>query len=111
MSEYIEREALRAEAIRMTGGDEFVFDNCFPYWQFSKSIKEAPAADVAPVVHGRWREDTDPADGDLRCTHCGVAWPKFAQDQIAEQGIWTLQTLFKYCPVCGCRMDGGEKHE
>jgi hypothetical protein len=50
MSEYIEREALRAKAIRLTGGDEFVFDNCFPYWQFSKSIKEAPAADVAPVV-------------------------------------------------------------
>ena len=56
MSEYIEREALRAEAIRLTGGDEFVFDNCFPYWQFSKSIKEAPAADVAPVVHGEWVE-------------------------------------------------------
>ena len=62
------------------------------------------------VAHGEWREDTDPADGDLRCTRCHAAWPKFVQDQIAEQGIWTLQTLFKYCPNCGAKMDGGEKH-
>ena len=101
MSEYIEREALRdalyeADAITMKG---------------VAIINQFPAADVAPVVHGEWREDTDPADGDLRCTHCGVAWPKFVQDQIAEQGIWTLQTLFKYCPMCGCKMDGGEKRE
>ena len=50
MSEYIEREALRAEALRLTGQSEFPFDNCFPYWQFSKCIKEAPSVDVVPVV-------------------------------------------------------------
>ena len=50
MPEYIEREALRAEALRLTGQSEFPFDNCFPYWQFSKCIKEAPAVDAAPVV-------------------------------------------------------------
>ena len=97
---YIEREALRdalydADAITMKG---------------VAIINQFPAADVAPVVHGEWREDTDPADGDLRCTHCRTAWPKCVQKQIAEQGIWTLQTLFKYCPTCGCKMDGGEKH-
>ena len=93
---YIEREALRdalyeADAITMKG---------------VAIINQFPAADVAPVVHGEWREDTDPADGDLRCTHCRTAWPKCVQKQIAEQGIWTLQTLFKYCPTCGCKMDG-----
>ena len=71
----------------------------------SNFYADCPLPDVAPVVHGEWREDTDPADGDLRCTHCGVAWPKFVQDQIAKQGIWTLQTLFKYCPRCGTKMD------
>ena len=101
MSEYIEREALRdalyeADAITMKG---------------IAIINQFTTADVAPVVHGRWREDTDPADGDLRCTHCGIAWPKCVQKQIEEQGIWTLQTLFKYCPNCGAKMDGGEKHE
>ena len=98
---YIEREALRdalyeADAITMKG---------------VAIINQFPAADVAPVVHGRWREDTDPVDGDLRCTRCGVAWPKFVQDQIAEQGIWTLQTLFKYCPMCGCKMDAKSEAE
>ena len=50
MPEYIEREALRAEALRLTGQSEFAFDHCFPYWQFSKCIKEAPSVDVVPVV-------------------------------------------------------------
>ena len=50
MPEYIEREALRAEALRLTKQMEFSFDNCFPYWQFSKCIKEAPSVDVVPVV-------------------------------------------------------------
>ena len=103
---YIEREALLKHAISLNNPHE-LGENVVPV----SDIEAAPAADVAPVVHGRWREDTDPADGDLRCTHCRAAWPKFVQDQIAEQGIWTLQTLFKYCPVCGCKMDGGEKHE
>lgn len=113
MSEYIERETAvnKFEHYRKDceeAGDNVaaqVFEDCVA------ELKDIPDADVAPVVHGEWREDTDPADGDLRCTHCGAAWPKFAQDQIAEQGIWTLQTLFKYCPHCGAKMDGGEKHE
>ena len=50
MPEYIEREALKAEALRLTGASEFAFDYCFPYWQFSKCIKEAPAVDAVPVV-------------------------------------------------------------
>ena len=98
---YIEREALRdalykEDAITMKG---------------VAIINQFPAADVAPVVHGRWREDTDPADGDLRCTHCGIAWPKCVQKQIEEQGIWTLQTLFKYCPNCGAKMDKEAENE
>lgn len=104
MSECIEREALlRALSKEVEydddGEQEINSDTVFI------TIEAAPAADVARVAHGKWREDTDPADGDLRCTHCGTAWPKFVQDQIAEQGIWTLQTLFKFCPNCGAKMD------
>ena len=96
MSEYIEREALKAM---------FSSDNKSWETAICSVIDFVPAADVAPVVHGEWREDTDPADGDLRCTHCGTAWPKCVQKQIEEQGIWTLQTLFKYCPNCGAKME------
>ena len=30
--------------------DEFVFDNCFPYWIVSKAIKTAPTVDAVEVV-------------------------------------------------------------
>lgn len=68
-----------------------------------QEIAQAPTID--PVKHGKWRYDTDPDDGDLRCSRCGVAWSRCEQRHIAEQGIWTLQTLFIYCPRCGARMD------
>ena len=106
MSEYIEREALLKHAISLNNPHE-LGENVVPV----SDIEAAPAADVAPVVHGEWREDTDPADGDLRCTHCGIAWPKCVQKQIEEQGIWTLQTLFKYCPNCGAKMDKEAENE
>ena len=113
MSEYIEREAAanKFECYRKEceeaedNAAAQVFEGCVT------ELKDIPAADVAPVVHGRWREDTDPADGDLRCTHCGIAWPKCVQKQIEEQGIWTLQTLFKYCPNCGAKMDKEAENE
>ena len=99
MSEYIEREALRAEAIRLTGGDEFVFDNCFPYWQFSKSIKEAPAADVAPVVHGEWvlvgtNEHDYETSVEEKCSLCGRYVYRY-----------DTQPQDNFCPNCGARMD------
>ena len=99
MLEYIEREALRAEAIRLTGGNEFAFDNCFPYWQFSKSIKEAPAADVAPVVHGEWillekNEHDYETTVEEKCSLCG-------------RYVYRYDTELQdnYCPNCGARMD------
>lgn len=63
--EYIEREAFREYAMEMTESTEIQFDMCYPYWQFSKAIKEMPAADVAPMVHGRWIWAND---GYLRCS-------------------------------------------
>ena len=103
MLEYIEREALRAEAIRLTGGNEFAFDNCFPYWQFSKSIKEAPAADVAPVVHGKWMQcKTQLGKIYSVCSNCKTDF-KFKTDK----GTFARLDMngMPYCPNCGCRMD------
>lgn len=56
-----------------------------------------PAADVAPVVHGRWERD---ADGDWYCTNCDEVVA------ICESG--RERTYRKpYCPNCGAKMDGG----
>lgn len=105
MAKYIDADAL----LKSIDGNPYVTDSIKVYIRCC--VRKAPAADVAPVVQGRWREDTDPVDGDIRCTNCGIAWPKCFRDEIAKQGIWTLQTLFRYCPNCGAKMDGmdGEK--
>ena len=58
-------------------------------------IAEMPAADVAPVAHGRWIEDHDY----LKCPECGVMvkW----DFTFFDIGNWN------YCPNCGAKMDGG----
>ena len=69
-----------------------------PYLQAAKVLREvsdAPAADVAPVVHGRWVcVDTDTEQFFL-CNRC------------KKKEFWESN----YCPNCGCRMDGGDRDE
>ena len=59
-----------------------------------------PAADVAPVVHGRWDDSgryTFPAGSvAVRCTNCGCA---------LTESEYHLNN-WNYCPVCGAKMDG-----
>lgn len=57
-------------------------------------VIDAPAADVAPVVHGRWAH----LGGDeWCCSACGFV--------ITTEGSWDKPTK-KYCEDCGARMDG-----
>ena len=64
-------------------------------------LKEG-AADVAPVVHGRWIDRGDyvtTAYGSLpvnRCSECHMDV--------------TLEDFDNYCPNCGARMDGGSEN-
>lgn len=67
-------------------------------WGFGREnvrnvIRSVPAADVAPVVHGRWIEDHDY----LKCPKCGVMvkW----DFTFFDIGNWN------YCPNCGVKMD------
>ena len=52
-------------------------------------IKGMKAADVAPVVHGRWIHYPD--CGVTRCSHCG----------------WSIEECWesKHCPECGAKMN------
>ena len=90
MSEYIDRKAFI----------EVVKD--IPMWgsmavMFADSI---PAADVAPVVHGRWIERQTPhAMGGVsgKCSVCA-------------KSVQYLGNPLNYCPNCGAKMDGGTKN-
>ena len=82
MKEYIEREAA-IEAIMSEPPDAH-----YPQWYVDK-IKSIPAADVAPVRHGRWLcVDTDTEQFFL-CNRC------------KKKEYWESN----YCPNCGAKMD------
>ena len=96
MAEYIEREALYEKAY--WHGEHPDVGNPFPDGVDAIDIKDVdaiPAADVAPVVHGRWIEQEKYTFGVMYdCSICG--------DRILDNGH-----SWNYCPNCGCRMDGG----
>lgn len=56
-----------------------------------------PAADVAPVVHGRWEHGYYCYEPATQCSVCKVC---LAKGHRAEK-------QFTYCPKCGAKMDGG----
>lgn len=66
-------------------------------------LREAPTVDAVEVVHGRWEEmhyEGGILDGTNfdRCSVCGY-------ERVFDDPA--LKTVFKYCPNCGSKMDGG----
>ena len=58
-------------------------------------IKHLPAADVRPVVRGRWnavKGALHPAETSAVCSNCGFATMIHAQ------------TFYNFCPTCGADM-------
>ena len=95
--EYIERKALREYTLQVTGQSEIAFDMCYPFWQFSKCIKEVPAADVAPVIHGRVVTTSDRWHiFHQNCSECGADLP------------W--KEYPNYCYNCGAKLDLEDKN-
>ena len=100
MAEYIDREALIAEFDRLGLGKHSLVERVFSDG-VRAIIAGIPAADVAPVVHGRWEQN---ADGDWYCTNCNEVVA------ICESG--RERTYRKpYCPNCGAKMGGGVSDE
>lgn len=96
MAEYIKREAA-FDAITDLAGKAPTRSAYEAVWKSARVLKKIPAADVVPVVHGRWERDED---GDWYCASC------YEVVAICESG--RERTYRKpYCPNCGARMDGG----
>lgn len=104
MTDYIDRKAfiedIKAEITNLKlNGWKGTPRPCDELYGFIDRIKEQPADDVAPVVHGRWIEDHDY----LKCPKCGVMveW----DFTFFDIGNWN------YCPNCGAKMDKGDKDD
>ena len=82
MTEYIERETVleRAE-----------YDNNYRLIIPAEAIKATPAADVAPVVHGRWLYGDYYDIGDIYSE--------------SDRDSQMTHPSYRYCPNCGATMD------
>ena len=86
MDEYIKREAVIDLITRRYENPEIC----------TQEINSIPAADVAPVVHGRIIRLLEDGRYRRRFSCCGE------DATIITQWAWP-----KYCPNCGAKMDGG----
>lgn len=87
MGDYIERQAA-VYAVR----DHFCDSE-----RTLETIIALPAANVRPVVRGRWSWRTG---SEYRCTNCGR---HTHVDEVMEE------PAYNYCPYCGADMRGGSE--
>lgn len=81
MDEYLKREAVIDLITRRYENPEIC----------TQEINSIPAADVAPVVHGKWMPFHSEAAGDIQyCSACEIGF----------------DAKTDYCPNCGAKMDG-----
>ena len=65
----------------------------------------SPAADVAPVVHGRWNI----MDGYKMRRPCSVGGYKMRRAcSVCGWDVSEYGKFYRYCPNCGAKMDGGD---
>lgn len=98
MTEYIERANLIARIKYYVTHTTEGKGEHYAYSVVLNEVLNRPAADVVPVVHGRW-EVVVGSDGKehMVCTVCRK-----------QQG---LTGVFSYCPNCGAKMDGGADND
>lgn len=93
---YIRKEAKEAQsAFDELGGESGIIAEAFE--DLANELEDFPAADVAPVRHGRWA--LNKKYGDYECSECG-------QGDVKAMDFTNLK--MRYCPNCGARMDGAE---
>ena len=97
MAEYIDREAAKDEllswAVCINHPEHLMREDAIYV------LDAIPAADVAPVRHGRW-------------IHTDLAAHWYGKDECSECTYHEHDrrdlSHFNYCPNCGAKMDGGD---
>ena len=109
--EYIEREALKEDLKESYERLRAIYDSLTynedkqicagqltTFTEAILRVKEAPAADVVEVRHGRWEK----RGSKWQCTNCKVLMSIDGTPQ---------ENLLYYCPNCGVLMDKEEPNE
>ena len=92
MAEYVTKEQV-LDWFRPYGH----MDEPIPFETMVSDLRDMPAADVAPVRHGRWV--SVPHKLARVCSVCNRDEPYKFADIDAD--------VYDYCPNCGAKMDGG----
>lgn len=99
MDEYIERKALREAFYNADADVVEEYEDGDSDWGFGiqnilEVINSVPAADVAPVRHGRWvKVGYACGETEWQCSSCKETEWRTSSDRL------------KYCPFCGAKMD------
>lgn len=105
MKEYIEREA--ATTIpplpkEFRSYQTFNLDDAFDdgWYEAQRCIANLPAADVKPVVRGKWLPKNETGDCCYQCSDCGFVRDAYILD------------IGNFCPNCGSYNggDGDDQH-
>lgn len=121
MADYIDRDAVISEIERREA--RMVGDKRVSVAAMKSFIKNRPAADVAPVVHGRWILEAHDERANYRwnvtaeCSECcdeqkeiwAGFFPNVPSPIARDAALVSAESvkLSNYCPNCGAKMDGG----
>ena len=95
MAEYIEREAALMK---------LMLDGCSA--KNVQSVMDIPAADVAPVVHGRWVLHYTAIGAPY--TECSRCCTDITAPMVGGGLLKLDMREMPYCPICGAQMDKEE---
>lgn len=99
MAEYIKREATIKAIVDSrnryynSASNQYLVGRCDGLDIAAGLLRVAPAADVAPVVHGRWVSKNE---WTFVCSNCDYV------------DAYPFDDRYNYCPNCGAKMDGGD---
>ena len=96
MDEYIKREALIQKLQDEINSCPF-YGHQFDLEDAKELIRNFPAADVAPVVRGRWIPAEPESDVIFICSKC--------ETEISTSWDYDQDEMWNYCPICGAKMD------
>lgn len=103
MTEYISRDTAIARLTRLE-----VTDKLATMADAKREIADMPAADVAPVVHGRWElQRKGNWINVFVCSVCGRG--ETIEESVLYNSQLKMPKKYPYCH-CGAKMDGGDEN-